>query len=171
MSQYFKIGKFVASHGLNGDLVLQHSLGKKSPLKDVKALFIEEQPGNFMPYFIEKTTIKSDTETYLKLEGIDNKEVARKLTPKEVWLLEEDFQKFSDKSSPIALLGYKMFDGENELGMVTEVIEQPHQILCTILYKGKEALIPVHEESLIKIDKKNKKVFVELPEGLLDIYE
>jgi 16S rRNA processing protein RimM len=105
------------------------------------------------------------------LEGIDNKEIARKLTPKEVWLLEEDFQKFSDKSSPIALLGYKMIEGENELGMVTEVIEQPHQILCTILYKGKEALIPVHEESLIKIDKRNKKVYVELPEGLLDIYE
>jgi 16S rRNA processing protein RimM len=32
-------------------------------------------------------------------------------------------------------------------------------------------LIPVNEDSLIKIDKRNKKVYVELPEGLLDIYE
>ncbi len=171
MPEYFKIGKLVASYGLTGELVLQHHLGKKTSLKGLEAIFIEEGTNNFMPYFIEKTTIKSDTETYIKLEGIDNKEIARKLTPKEVWLLEEDFQKFSDKSSPIALLGYTMIEGENELGMVTEVIEQPHQILCTILYKGKEALIPVHEESLIKIDKKNRKVYVELPEGLLDIYE
>jgi 16S rRNA processing protein RimM len=171
MSEYFKIGKLAASHGLSGELVLQHHLGKKTSLKGLETLFIEEGEQNFMPYFIEKTSIKSDTETFVKLEGIYNKEVARKLTPKEVWLLEADFLKFSDKSAPISLLGYKMIDGENEIGMVTEVIEQPHQILCTILYKGKEALIPVHEDSLVKIDKKNKKVFVELPEGLLDIYE
>jgi 16S rRNA processing protein RimM len=50
------------------------------------------------------------------------------------------------------------------------VIEQPHQVLCTIIYKGNEALIPIHQDSLLKVDKKNKKVFVELPEGLLDIY-
>lgn len=171
MSEYFKIGKLAASHGLTGDLVLQHNLGKKTGFKGLEAIFIEEGKDNFIPYFIEKTSIKNETETFVKLEGIDNKEIARKLTPKEVWLVEADFQKFSDKSAPIALLGYTMIDGETEIGIITEVIEQPHQILCTILYKGNEALIPIHEESLIKIDKRNKKVFVELPEGLLDIYE
>ncbi len=59
---------------------------------------------------------------------------------------------------------------EEELGEVCEVIEQPHQVLCKIMLKGKEALIPVHEDSLEKIDKKNRKLFVNLPEGLLDIY-
>ena len=58
MSQYFKIGKFAASHGLLGELILQHSLGKKTTLKGLEALFIEEQPDNFIPYFIEKTSIK-----------------------------------------------------------------------------------------------------------------
>jgi 16S rRNA processing protein RimM len=171
MAEYFKIGKLAASYGLTGELVLQHNLGKKTGFKGLEAIFIEEGSDNFMPYFIEKASIKSETETYVKLEGIDNKEIARKMTPKEVWLLENDFKKYSSQSAPIALLGFKMIEGENEIGIVTEVIEQPHQILCTILYKGKEALIPIHEESLIKIDKKNKKVFVELPEGLLDIYE
>lgn len=170
MSQYFKIGKLSASHGLNGTLVLQHSLGKKTTLKGLEAVFIEEQKDNFIPYFIQKTSIKSDTETYVKLEGIDTKETARKLTPKEVWMTEEDFNRYKQKSSPIALLGFHLIDGDNDLGEILEVIEQPHQILCVIHYKGNEALIPVHEESLTKIDRKNKKVFVELPEGLLDIY-
>jgi 16S rRNA processing protein RimM len=60
-------------------------------------------------------------------------------------------------------------DGEN-LGEILEVIEQPHQILCSILLNNKEALIPIHEDSLEKIDKKNRQVFVKLPDGLLDIY-
>ena len=171
MPQYFKIGKLAGSHGLHGDLVLQHSLGKRSTLKGLEAIFIEQSKDNFLPYFIVKTAIKNDTETYIKLEGIDVKETARKLTPKEVWLQEEDFNKYTAKASPIALLGFSMVDGNNDLGEIVEVIEQPHQILCTIIYKNKEALIPVHEASLVKIDKKNKKVFVELPEGLLEIYE
>lgn len=171
MPQYFKIGKFAASYGLNGELVLQHALGKKTTLKGLETVFIEQTKDNFIPYFIETTSIKSDTETYIKLEGIDTKEIARKLTPKEIWLEETDFKKFAAKAAPVALLGYSMIDVDKDLGEIIEVIEQPHQILCTILYKGKEALIPVHEANLIKMDKKNKKVYVEVPEGLLEIYE
>jgi 16S rRNA processing protein RimM len=168
--QYFKIGKLAASHGLTGELILQHSLGKKTTLKDLEAIFIEQPKDNFIPHFIEKTSIKSDTETYIKLEGIDNKEVARKLTPKDVWLQEEDFNKHKATAAPIALLGYDMIDGEKNLGKIIEVIEMPHQILCTIMYNGNEALIPIHEANLIKMDNKNKKVYVEVPEGLLEIY-
>ena len=170
MSQYFKIGKLAASHGLKGDLILQHSLGKKTALKGLETIFLEQGQGNFMPYFISSATIKNDTEIFLKLEGIDTKESARKLTPKEVWLTEEDFKKTAAKSSPIAMLGFTMVNNGENLGEILEVIEQPHQILCAILLDGKEALIPVHEESLEKIDLKNRKVFVTLPDGLLDIY-
>ncbi len=170
MPEFFKIGKFAASFGLQGELVLLHSLGKRTSLKGLDAVFIEETKDNFLPYFIEKSTIKSETETFIKLEGINSKEVARKLTPKEVWLREEDFKKFTAKAAPIALLGFKMMDGNVDLGEIIEVIEQPHQVLCTILYKGNEALIPLHQESLVKLDQKNRKVYVKLPEGLLDIY-
>lgn len=168
--QYFKIGKLAASTGLKGELILQHSLGKRTSLKGLDAIFLEDKKDSFLPYFIQATQIKSETETILKLEGIDLMEVARKLTPKEVWLAEEDFNKYAARAAPIALLGYDLIDGENNLGEIIEVIEQPHQVLCTILYKGNEALIPVHEKSLLKIDKKNRKVFVEVPDGLLDIY-
>lgn len=171
MPQYFKIGKLAASTGLKGDLVLQHSLGKKTSLKGLEAIFIEEGKDSFIPYFIQSTKIRSDEETIIKLEGIDIVETARRLTPKEVWLAEEDFKKFASKSSPIALLGFTMINEAVELGEIIEVIEQPHQVLCTIMINGKEALIPVHEESLDRVDAKNRKVYVALPEGLLDIYK
>lgn len=168
--QYFKIGKFAASHGLTGELVLQHGLGKKTSLKGLEAIFIEEKKDSFLPHFIEEATVKSDTETYVKLEGINTKESARRYTPKDVWLQEDDFKKFAAKAAPIALLGFDMIDGETNLGEIIEVMEQPHQILCTIMYNGNEALIPVHEGNLLKMDTKNKKVYVDIPDGLLEIY-
>jgi 16S rRNA processing protein RimM len=170
MNQYFKIGKFAASHGLKGELVLVHSLGKKTAFKDLEALFIEETKDNFMPYFMEASSVKSETEVLVKIEGIDTKEVARKLTPKEVWMAADDFNKYAAKTAPISMLGFDLMDGDNNLGEIIEVIEQPHQLLCTILYNGNEALIPVHQNNLVKMDVKNKKVYVEVPDGLLEIY-
>ena len=158
MSEYFKIGKLAASTGLKGELVLQHNLGKKTSLKGLEAIFLEEKKDSFIPYFIQSAQIRSNTETLIKLEGVDIMEAARKLTPKEVWLAEEDFKKFATKSSPIAMLGFMMVNDGEEIGVIEEVIEQPHQILCSIMYNGKEALIPIHEDSLEKVDIKNRTV-------------
>lgn len=170
MNNYFKIGKLAATFGLGGQLILEHSLGKKTSLKGLENIFIEKTKDSFLPYFIESANIKNEKEIYIKLEGIATKEEARKFIKKEVWLIENDFKKFSANASPISLLGFIVINDDEELGEICEVIEQPHQVLCKIMLNGKEALIPVHEDSLEKIDKKNRKLFLNLPEGLLDIY-
>ena len=169
---YFKIGKLVATFGLQGELVLKHSLGEKTSLKGLKAIFLEEGNDVFLPYFIENTRIKNDRELWVKLEGFSTKEKGHTLTQKEVWLLEEDFQTYAAKSAPISLLGFMMIDAEDgsTLGEILEVIEQPHQVLCRIMINNNDALIPIHEETLDKVDKKGRKVYVTLPDGLLEIY-
>lgn len=170
MAEYFKIGKLVAAFGLNGQLVLQHELGKKTSLKDLQAIFIEEKKTSFIPWFIASAKIKGDNEIYLSLEGVTSREAALKLTQKEVWLAEVDFKKFAAKSAPASLLGYTIIDSETILGPILEVIEQPHQLLCRLEMQGKEVLIPLNEAFLQKIDHRKKQVLVTLPEGLLDIY-
>ena len=171
MTEYFKIGKFVSTFGLQGELVLKHNLGKKTSLKGLPALFVEEKKGSFIPWFIQGTRIKNEEELYIKLEGVSVREKAIALTQKQVWLPETDFKKFSAKSSPINLLGYEVVEKGRVLGKILEVIEQPHQLLCRIDLNGKEAFIPLHEETIVKIDKKKSQVIVELPEGLLEIYQ
>jgi 16S rRNA processing protein RimM len=168
--EYYKIGKIVAIHGLKGEVLLKHELNKKTSLKGLTALFTEERKNSFLPWFIETTSIKSEEEIYLKLEGIDTREAAGKLTQKEIWLPETDFKKFAAKSAPASLLGYTIINGKESLGEILEVIEQPHQLLCRLLINKKEVLIPLHEEFLQRIDHKKKQVSVQLPEGLLDIY-
>lgn len=170
MINYNSIGKLVATFGLNGEIILKHHLGKKSSLKGLETLFVEKNKDELLPYFIESTKIKNDDEIYIKLEGINTKESARTLVQKQVWLPDEDFQKYAGKSAPISLLGYHIIHDNTDLGEILEVIEQPHQVLCRILLEGKEALIPVHQETLQKIDKKNKQVLLDLPDGLLDIF-
>jgi 16S rRNA processing protein RimM len=170
LTEYFKIGKFVAAHGVKGELVLKHDLGKKTSLKGLQAIFIEDKKDSFLPWFIESTKIKNEEEVLIKLEGVDSRETAIKLSQKEVWFTDPDLKKFSAKSSAINLLGYMIINEEKPVGKIEEVIEQAHQMLCRIDINKKEALIPLNEETLKKIDHKKKEVIVKLPEGLLEIY-
>ena len=168
--EYFKIGKLVAVHGLKGELLLTHTLGKKTSLKGLQAIFIEERKESFLPWFIESVKIKSDEDIFLKLDGINTREAAMKLVQKEIWVPEADFKKFSTKTSPGNLLGYIILNKEKSLGEILEVIEQPHQLLCRLEIKGKEVLIPLNDDTLQKINHKKKQVNVKLPDGLLEIY-
>jgi len=168
--EYFKIGKLVAVHGLTGELLLKHELGKKTSLKGLQAIFVEDKKNSFLPWFIESAKIKNESEIYLKLEGVNTREAAIKLTQKIIWVPETDFKKFASKSAPASLLGYTIIDNDKPLGEILELIEQPHQLLCRLDIKGKEVLIPLHEETLKKVNHTKKEVLVELPDGLLDIY-
>ena len=170
MTEYFKVGKFAAAHGIAGQLVLQHELGKKTALTGLQAIFIEEKKNSFLPWFVQSTKIKSDNEIYLTLEGITTREAALKLVQQNAWLTEADFKKFAAKSAPANLLGYSIIDNGKVLGPILEVIEQPHQLLCRLDIQSKEVLVPLNEAFLQKIDHRKKQVLVKLPEGLLDIY-
>jgi len=104
------------------------------------------------------------------MEGINSREAAIKLNQKEIWVPETDFKKFAAKTAPASLLGYTIINNNESLGEILELIEQPHQLLCRLEIKGKEVLIPLHEQTLQKINHKKKEVFVELPDGLLEVY-
>ena len=167
---YFKTGKFIAVSGLKGELIFKHELGKKTSLKDLKTIFIEDKKDSFLPWFIESTRVKSENEIYLKLEDVETREAAAELSQKDVWLAEEDFKKFAAKTTPASLLGYSIINNNETLSEILEVIEQPHQLLCRIELMNKEVLIPINESFLKKIDHKKKQVFMELPDGLLEVY-
>lgn len=170
MNEYFSIGKIAASFGLQGEVVLKHSLGNKTTLKGLEVIFFEELKNSFIPYFIESISVKNEEEVLLKFVDIQTKEATKKIISKKAWLSKSDFEKFASKTSPIALLGFNMIENNQQLGEIIEVIEQPMQVLCKIMYKNVEALIPLHEETLVSINQKKKEVHVTLPEGLLDVF-
>ncbi|WP_018627356.1 ribosome maturation factor RimM [Niabella aurantiaca] len=166
---YISIGKIAGVYGLKGEVILQHALGDTA-FDGLKKIFIKDTGGNFLPWFVEGARTKSETEAYLKLEEIQTPEAAKPLLRKEVWFVGADFKRYASKTAPISLLGYTVKDGRQVLGIIQEIIEQPHQVLCRLTVRGKEVLIPLHEESLKKVDHQYKNITVKLPDGLLEVY-
>ncbi len=169
MNEHVQIGKIAATHGLKGEVVLKHLLGKSTDFKNTEAVFIEIQK-QFLPFFQQSSIAKNLDETIIKFEGIHSKEAAVKLLQKKVWLTANDFEKLVSKKAPVNLLGFIIVENKKILGEVKAVIQQRHQLLLEVLINNKEVLIPLHGETLKKIDRKKKEVEVILPEGLLDVY-
>jgi 16S rRNA processing protein RimM len=168
MEDLIHIGKIVAPHGIAGQVIIEHALGKSISFKGVEVLFVEQTKNSFIPYFIQSASAKTDTLTHVHFEGMKNREAI--VVSKKVWVPQEAFQKLVEKNAPLALLGFMVQEAGKNLGLIKEVIEQPHQLLVTIDYNGQEAYIPLHEETLKGVNHAKKLVTVELPEGLLDLY-
>jgi 16S rRNA processing protein RimM len=146
-------------------------LGKKTDLAGVQAIFLNSGEDKFLPHFLSQAKASKTNETIIKLEDIHTMESARKLTPKDVWLLEKDFNQHKSQESPIALLGFHIINNGTDLGEIIEIFDMPHQTLCTIIINGKEVLIPIHPDNTLKIDRKEKRIEVDVPDGLLEVYE
>jgi 16S rRNA processing protein RimM len=169
-SSYRNIGRIVSIFGLKGEMIVQHHLGGKIVVTKIKVIFLEQKKEELLPYFTETVRKKGNDEFYLKLEGIDSKEAASKFIRHEVWMKEEEVQTHTGKNNPISWVAYQIMDQGKNLGPVLEVIEQPHQILCRIEIDGKEVLIPINEQTLVKVDHKSKLLLLNLPDGLLEVY-
>jgi 16S rRNA processing protein RimM len=164
------IGTLVATHGVDGSLILRHALGGRTDFPEVEVFFIETQKDGLLPYFPTEARIRNTSETLLRLEGIHTPERARGLLKKRVWLAASEARRLTAKNAPISLLGYMIVADGRELCEVLEVIEQPHQILLRGEVDGKEVLLPLNESTLVEIDHQGLRVMLELPDGLLEVY-
>ena len=69
------------------------------------------------------------------------------------------------------VIGFSVVDQRRgNIGIIDRVIDQSVQAIFVLKYKTKEILIPVSDEIIIKVDRKNKTIKVDTPEGLIDIY-
>ena len=69
------------------------------------------------------------------------------------------------------IIGYQVKEVHaGELGVVKNVYTSGAQDLVAMEYRGKEILIPVADEILVKIDRDQQLLEVAIPDGLLEIY-
>jgi len=56
------------------------------------------------------------------------------------------------------------------IGIITEVLEYPHQAVLSINFRNKEILIPITDEIIVNVDRDKKHLYTNTPEGLIDLY-
>lgn len=165
-----RIGKIVATHGLQGALILKHVAGQGNWLKKDDVLFVELRKDSHIPYFVTTAKAANDEEYIIQVEDVDTVEAAKKLVGKQVHV-KEDVLKDVSADSPLLWIGFNMVDKtKGGLGPIADVVQAGPQWLATLHIEGKEVLVPLVDDIIIEVNIRNKYVRVDLPEGLIDVY-
>lgn len=168
-----KIGFTKKTHGLKGELKAQVEPHFLEDFLKAKTVFLEIR-GKHVPYFVEN--IRPGNDLIVKFEEVDKPEQAQAIGSKEIFLREKDILLDEEREIPIDDSGYGFCKGfalidqtAGEIGKILTINELPQGEMAVLEYKGREILIPLIPQFVHKVDKRDKKVFVNLPDGLLSL--
>jgi 16S rRNA processing protein RimM len=155
----------IKKHGLKGDVKIILS----SPLpKKLESIFVEID-NRLVPFFIESISILHD-QAILKFEDIDSPEKADQLTQNRVFLpLSIRPKSQSKRPNSSELIGFSVYFNSHRLGIVSDINQHTLNPLLVVKNEESELLIPINDYFIKKVDRKLKKVMVELPDGFLEI--
>jgi 16S rRNA processing protein RimM len=163
------LGRITKLNGYEGAITVRLEKLFSGNIPEMESIFLEIE-GKLVPFLVSDLEYSGADILKLKFEGYDSIEKISEFIGSRLFLtsdisVENEKQNFQD------LLGFKIFNQENELiGEITEVISNPGQILLNITsVKKKEMLIPFHEHFIVSVNNRKKIIIMNLPEGLTDI--
>lgn len=167
----FYIGKIVKKHGFKGEVVLRLDTDIPETYRDMESLFLQ-RAGAMIPFFIQRSSLSGQF-LRMKLEGVDTEEQADRLVRSEAYLPMECLPELDDDQFYYHQVeGYRAEDAADgtTIGTIVRVDDTPVQALFVIQRQGREVLVPVVDDFIDKVDKKNRVIRLRLPEGLLELY-
>ena len=167
----YLLGYIVRTHGTNGNVVIFLDVDYPEDYRDLDAVYVELR-GELVPYFISNFNLQKQANAIVTFEDVDTIEKAQALVGSSLFLSLDDLEELEDEEFYYhEIKGYTVVDEtKGELGTVREVYSLNGQDLIAMDYLGNEVLIPTSEEIVLRADKENKKLIVNLPEGLLEVY-
>jgi len=168
---YYHIGTITRTHGVKGNVVLGLDVDDPSRYRKIKTVFLSRGESPLTEHILSDIRITGDS-AIIGLDGITDMDEAAQLIRSEVYLPLESLPKLKgNKLYFHEAIGMTVKDAlEGELGEITKIFDLPEQPVAQVFYKGKEVLFPLLENFIERIDRKNKILYINLPEGLINIY-
>ncbi|WP_025743421.1 ribosome maturation factor RimM [Aquimarina pacifica] len=167
----FYLGKIVSKFSFKGEVLIKLDTDEPESYVGMESVFVSYN-NNLVPFFIEKSSLHKSDLLRVKFEDIDTEEDADDLMKAELYLPLTMLPKLEgDQFYYHEVIGFMVVDTSfGEVGVVTSVNDSTAQALFEIDRKGIEILIPMNDEFIDKIDKEAKIIYVNTPEGLIDLY-
>ena len=167
----FYLGKIVGKFSFKGEVLIKLDTDEPELYTEMESVFLEYS-GNLVPFFIEKSSLQKSTLLRVKFEDIDTEDDAEDIIGCETYLplsllpeLDEDQFYFHE------IIGFDVEDAAHgNIGKIVSVNDSTAQPLFEIKNGDKQILIPMNDEFIEKLDKKNKTIYLNTPEGLVDLY-
>jgi 16S rRNA processing protein RimM len=167
----YLLGYIVRTHGTSGNVVIYLDVDYPEDYEDLDSVYVEIK-GELVPYFISRFNLQKQNNAIVTFEDVDTIEKGQALVGSSLYLSLDELQELGDEEFYYhEIKGFTVVDEtKGILGIVREVYALNGQDLIAMEYQGVEVLIPTAQDIVLKADKENKQLFVNLPEGLLEVY-
>ena len=168
-----KVGFIQKPHGIHGEVVIRFQEEFYETIEEYPTLFLEID-NLLVPYFISEDGLrfKSGESVITQLDWVDSDKKAKELSGLSVFVKENDIINADEELSPHELIGFQLYD--EELGLIGEILDVNDfagNLLLSVEYQGKEALVPLNEDLIVRLDEENREIELRIPEGLFDLDE
>jgi 16S rRNA processing protein RimM len=167
----FHLGHVAKLHGYKGEVSLFLDVTNPSDYSKIESLYIEIND-QLTPFFIESFILKNHPFALVKFEGVNNENDAKIIDHKDLYLPATFLKQLSGTNFyDHEVVGFKCIDGKyGEVGIIEGVIDLSINPLLQIMNGEKEVLVPLIKNLVTKVDRENKELHIQAPEGLIEIY-
>ncbi|MDO4939784.1 MAG: ribosome maturation factor RimM [Lachnospiraceae bacterium] len=169
MSDRLRVGVISSVHGIHGECKVFPTTDETERFKKLKKVYIEER-GTERELELESVKFFKNM-AICKFKGIDTPEDIQKFRNKDLMIDREDAIPLKKDEYFIAdLIGCSVVDEDGKiLGNVAEVFPTGANQVMEVKGGEKDFLMPFIKDCILRVDTDDKKIFVHVLDGLLDI--
>ena len=171
VNEFYFLGKITRKFSFKGDLIIFLDTDSPSEYYHLDKIFIKIKD-RYIPYFVEDVYPYKNNSIRVHLEDINDENEAKNLINKEIYLPNDSLPILEgNKFYYHEIEGFMIKDKKvGELGFIKYVNDKSPQHLFVVDYKKKEILIPINDELIENINRKEKLITMNLPSGLIELY-
>lgn len=167
----FYLGKIAKKFSFKGEVLIYIDSDEPEQYEGMESVFVEIGK-NLVPFFIEHASLHKNDLLRVQFEDVASEADADALIGKSLYLPLDLLPKLEgNKFYYHEVIGFEVED--KRLGIVGKIVsinDTVAQPLFEVMNGQVEILIPMIDQFLVEIDRKGKRVVMDLPEGLIEMY-
>jgi len=168
---FYYLGMILKTYGNKGHLLVLLDLDNPEDYLGLKSVYLDLD-GEQIPFFIEEFEVKQNFKAVIRFQDVTSIEDAEIYSGRKMFLPLAELPKLEgNRFYYHEVTGFSVVDkNHGRIGMIRGILDLPYQSLFQVMQGKHEILIPVVDEIIKHVDRENKTIFIEAPDGLIDIY-
>ena len=167
----FFVGKVVKKYSFKGELLIKLDTDDPELFLEMESVFVEQHK-TLIPFFIQRSQLHKSSLLRVQFEDVYDEASANAMLGTELFLPLDFLPPLEgNKFYYHEIIGFKVTDTRfGEVGVLVGVNDKTAQHLFVIEKLGKEILIPINDLFIKQVDRENKMLRLEVPQGLIELY-
>ncbi len=167
----FYLGKIVRKHSFKGEVVIKLDTDEPELYQEMESVFVN-LGNNLIPFFIKESLLQKGNQLRVQFEGIKNEEDTESILKAGIYLPLTLLPKLTGNQFYYhEIIGFAVIDQiHGNIGNITGVNDTTAQALFEVEKEGRQILVPMIDQFILLVDRKNKELHLKTPQGLIEMY-